>query len=135
MDDREPRAEIAGQDAGFKKVLIVDDILYVLKSISKILKEEGFFTLTATSGKDAIEKFTKYAPDLVTVDQKLPDMSGLQLVDRIYALSPAVPPRIIFISSVYDKEEIKEIMKHKIDDYLLKPFQKAKLIETVRRLI
>jgi two-component system, chemotaxis family, chemotaxis protein CheY len=121
--------------SAFKKVLIVDDILYVAKSITKILKDAGYFTFTALSGREALEKCKAYAPDLVTVDQKLPDMSGLQLAQKILALPSATPPRIIFISSVYEREEIEQIMKQGIDDYLLKPFTKAKLIETVKRLI
>jgi two-component system chemotaxis response regulator CheY len=121
--------------SAFKKVLIVDDILYVAKSITKILKDAGYFTLTALSGREALEKCKAYAPDLVTVDQKLPDMSGMQLAQKILALPSATPPRIIFISSVYEREEIEQIMKQGIDDYLLKPFTKAKLIETVKRLI
>jgi CheY-like chemotaxis protein len=131
-----PRTISKDIDPGsFKKILIVDDIMYVVKSLTRILRDEGYFILTATSGKEALGKFKAYSPDLVTIDQKLPDMTGLQLVDMILSLKSSRPPRIIFISSVYDRDEIKEIMKHGIDDYLLKPFQKAKLIETVRRLI
>jgi two-component system chemotaxis response regulator CheY len=123
------------ESPAFKKILIVDDILYVVRSITKILRDAGYSILTATTGKEALEKFKRHSPDLVTIDQKLPDMTGLQLVERIHALSPEIPPKIIFISSVYDREEIREIMKHKIGDYLLKPFQKAKLLEAVRKLI
>ena len=67
----------------FLKVLVVDDILYVVKSISRILQAEGFFVLTARSGREALQKFKEYSPDLVTVDQKLPDMTGQQLVEII----------------------------------------------------
>ena len=67
----------------FKKILVVDDIMYVVKSISRILRSQGYFVITAMTGKDALEKFDKYKPDLITVDQKLPDMSGLQLVGKI----------------------------------------------------
>ncbi len=124
----------ATQAAAFKKILIVDDIIYVVRSITKILKDEGYFILTATTGKEALEKFEKYSPDLVTIDQKLPDMTGRQLVERILGLA-GQRPKIIFISSVYEKDEIREILKGGVDDYLLKPFQKAKLIETVKRLL
>jgi CheY-like chemotaxis protein len=119
----------------FKKILVVDDILYVVKSLSKVLRDEGYFVLTALSGKEALEKFTEYSPDALTVDQRLPDMSGLQLVERIISLSGGKPPRIIFVSSVYDREEIAAIMKRGIDDYLMKPFTRAKLLETLEKLL
>jgi CheY-like chemotaxis protein len=122
-------------ERAFKKILVVDDILYVVKSLSKVLRDEGYFVLTALSGQEALEKFTEYSPDAITVDQRLPDMSGLQLVEKILAQSGAARPRIIFISSVYDREEIASIMKRGIDDYLMKPFTRAKLLETLGRLL
>jgi len=135
MDPLEDMTQDPPSETQVKKILVVDDIVYVLRSIARILRDEGYFILSALSGKEALEKFQKYSPDLITIDQKLPDMSGLQLVDRIYASGGNPRPRIIFISSVYDRSEIEQIMKHGIDDYLLKPFQKAKLVETVKRLI
>jgi CheY-like chemotaxis protein len=134
MDQSGPSPETPAIPA-FKKILVVDDIVYVVKSITKILRDEGYFILTATTGKEALDKYRKYSPELMTIDQKLPDMTGLQLVDAILSLKSDPPPKVIFISSVYDRKEIERIMKHKIDDYLLKPFQKSKLIEAVKRLI
>ena len=122
-------------ERAFKKILVVDDILYVVKSLSKVLRDEGYFVLTALSGGEALEKFAEYSPDAITVDQRLPDMSGLQLVEKILAQAGAARPRIIFISSVYDREEIASIMKRGIDDYLMKPFTRAKLLETLGRLL
>jgi DNA-binding response OmpR family regulator len=119
----------------FKKILVVDDILYVVKSLAKVLSDEGYFVLTALSGNEALEKFSEHCPDAVTVDQRLPDMSGIQLAERIISLSGDARPRIIFISSVYDREEIAGIMKRGIDDYLMKPFTRAKLLETLGRLL
>ena len=123
------------RERSFKKILVVDDIHYVVKSLAKVLSDEGYFVLTAMSGSEALEKFAEYSPDAITIDQKLPDMSGVQLVEKILALGAARPPRIIFISAVYDKEEIAHIMAHGVDDYLMKPFKKAKLLETLERLL
>jgi CheY-like chemotaxis protein len=135
MDESDNSGDMSFSASPFKKVLVVDDILYVVKSISKILQDEGYFVVTATTGKEAMFKCKQFAPNLVTIDQRLPDMTGLQLAEKISALAGIRRPKIVFISSVYDKEEIREIMSHKIDDYLLKPFKKAKLVETVMRLI
>jgi DNA-binding response OmpR family regulator len=120
---------------GFLKVLVVDDILYVAKSIWRILSNEGYFVLTARTGLEAVQKFTEYRPDLVTVDRKLPDMSGLQLVEKIRETDPEGKSRIIVISAVDDKHEIQAMLKHGIDDYLVKPFKKKRLIDTVKALL
>ncbi|MAG13366.1 MAG: hypothetical protein CMN78_02090 [Spirochaetales bacterium] len=125
----------AARDPRFKKVLVVDDITYVVRSIGRILEAEGYFVLTAKTGQEALDKFADYSPDLITVDQKLPDMTGLQLVGRIRRRSEGAKAKIVFISGVTDKSEIQSILLEEIDGYLVKPFKKARLIETVRALV
>jgi len=128
-------SNIPENEIHFKIILIIDDILYVLKSITTILKEEGYFVLTAKSGQEALGLLNKYSPDLVTIDMKLPDISGLQLLEKINKLELKKKPKIIFISANYDKDEIQNILKQNVSNYLLKPFKKSKLIEVVKELI
>jgi CheY-like chemotaxis protein len=123
------------EQKGFKKILVVDDITYVVKSISKILKGAGFFVITAMTGKEAVEKFLKYHPDLITVDQKLPDMSGIHLVEQIRKLEGGEEVKLIFISAVQEKEEIRSILHLKIDNYILKPFRKEILLDAVMKVL
>jgi two-component system, chemotaxis family, chemotaxis protein CheY len=118
-----------------KTILVIEDILYVLKSIENILKEEGYYILTAMNGKDALEMFKNYSPDLVTIDQKLPDTSGTKLLEEINKMNLNKKPKIIFISANYDKDEIQNILLHNVNNYLIKPFKKNKLVEVVKELI
>ncbi len=118
-----------------KKVLVVDDITYVIKSISEIFRSQNYFVFTAKNGKDAINLYKTYNPELITIDQKLPDMSGIQLVEEIRKLPGGDKTKIIFISAVHEKSEIKKILSMGIDNYILKPFRKQLLISTVRDLI
>ena len=118
-----------------KVILIVDDIVYIVKSIATILRNAGYYVITAQSGAEALLKFGSYMPDLITVDQKLPDMTGYQLVEKINKLNVEKKPKIIFISAVYDREEIKSILQLGIENYLLKPVTKTKLIETVNSVL
>jgi DNA-binding response OmpR family regulator len=137
-DDELPREDVEFKEAvkrDFKKILVVDDILYVVKSISKILKDEGYFVITAMTGVEAIEKFENYSPDLVTIDQNLPDMTGSDLVTRLRKQEGGNNVRIVFISAVYDKEIIKSILQLGVDNYLIKPFKKNKLTDAVRSLL
>lgn len=124
-----------GNRPDFLKILVVDDILYVVKSIGRVLSGEGYFVLTSRTGREALQKFKEYSPDLVTIDQKLPDMTGKQLVQMIRKIDTTGKARIIFISAVDDKQEIQSILQQGIDDYLVKPFKKNRLIETVKSLI
>lgn len=118
----------------FKKILVVDDILYVTKSISRTLKNEGYFVITALSADEAIQKIKKYSPDLITVDQKLTDMTGINLVKKLKS-ELEYSPRIIFITAIYDKIIVQDALKLGVDHYLIKPFKKNKLLETIEKLL
>lgn len=118
-----------------KKILIVDDLTYVVKTIERILLEQGYLVITAKTGFEALEKFGKYLPDLITVDQKLPDMTGTQLVEKIKNTEYGKNIKIIFISATSEISIQREILKMKINDYLIKPFEKSKLIATVKRVL
>lgn len=121
-------------DSDFKKILITEDITYVLKTLKRILSDEGYFVLTAKTGEEALSKFHKYSPDLMTIDQHLPDMPGLDLAEKIRQTN-SYDVKLVFISAVYDRDFIKSVLKSGINDYLIKPFQKKKLLETVKRLL
>jgi len=117
-----------------KKVLVVDDLLYVVKFISSILKKEGYSVITAMSGEEALQRFTRYSPDLITIDQNLPDMTGFELVLKLRQLNNGRNVKIIFISGVYEKDVIESILDLGISSFLLKPVKRNKLLETVQQL-
>lgn len=123
------------QGKRFKKILVVDDIMYVVRSISRILQSQGYFVITAMTGEDALKKFDSYKPDLITVDQMLPDMTGLQLVKKIKEHNGGKNAKVIFISAVQGKGEIKSIIDTGINNYILKPFKKENLIAAIKKLI
>lgn len=117
----------------FKKVLVIDDILYIVKSISRILKDEGYFVTTAMTAAEAINKIDSYTPTLITIDQNLTEVTGLELV-KVIRERCKHQPRIIFISAVYERDFIKKVLNSGIDHYLIKPFKKAKLLEVVNAI-
>ncbi len=132
---REENEKIKELYKDLKKILIVEDLTYVIKTIERILTEAGYFVLTAKDGEEAIEKFKNYSPHLITVDHKLPDMTGVQLVEQIRKIGSEVTPKIVFITAFDDVDTIRSIVKLGIDDFLIKPFQKNKLLETVKKTL
>ena len=64
-------------------VLIVDDDISVLRTFSKLLQKAGYVTETAETGKEAIEKISKRFYDVVLIDFLLPDMDGINLLEKI----------------------------------------------------
>ena len=67
-----------------KKILIVDDAMFMRKSIRKILSEGGYANVEeARDGDEAIAMFGEYSPDLVLLDITMPGRSGLEVLEEI----------------------------------------------------
>ena len=69
----------AKNNATDKKILIVDDEPFILKSLTFVLKKEGFWVDSATNGMEAKEKIQEVKPDIVFLDVMMPKMNGLEV--------------------------------------------------------
>lgn len=118
----------------FVKVLVVDDIFYVKKTISRILTEAGFFVLSAASSKEAIEKYSKYSPDLITVSHKLADMPGQRFVMNFKELYKDSNVKLLFISNRSEMDKVELLLSDYIDSFISKPIIKEELISVIKKL-
>jgi len=117
-----------------RTVLIVDDSEFIRALITMALSESGEYKIVgeAADGKTAIEMVTNLAPDVITLDNILPDMIGIDLVKELR--NKAIDTKIIMISSVEQKSIIDEGMKNGVNDYLIKPFTKEDILERLGKL-
>ena len=115
------------------KLLLVDDEPNVLYSLELGLAGEGTEILTARTGKEAVAKARDAAPDLVILDVRLPDMSGLDVFDAVRAFDPRLP--VVIITAHGTTETAIEAMKRGAFDYLLKPVDLHQLEEVVARAV
>jgi CheY-like chemotaxis protein len=74
-----------------ESLLVVDDDPYVLESIASLLQEYGYQVATCRSGFDALEKLKKSHFDVVVTDIKMPEITGIELLQRIHAGNGLVP--------------------------------------------
>lgn len=118
-----------------KKILVIDDITYIVKSLTKILTDANFIVYSALTGKDALTAFAQRKPDLVTIDNRLPDMSGTKVLRSIRSVKQVQQPKIIIISANYDKNMIEGTSKLGADAYLIKPVKKAVLLDKINELL
>ena len=117
------------------RVLVVDDELPVVQGISHIIKrdlgEEFEVAGSARSGKEAIEKAWSLAVDIVLLDVNMPGISGLEAAREICRRGP--PPAFVLVTA-YERFDIAlEAVQLGIVDYLLKPVQKDKLAQALRK--
>jgi two-component system nitrogen regulation response regulator GlnG len=115
------------------KLLIIDDESNLLYSLQTGLETDDLSVITAKTGKQGIALIAKAAPDVVIVDVRLPDMSGLEVFDKIKELAPRVP--VVIITAFAATETAIEAMKRGAFEYLLKPVDLHQLREVVARAL
>lgn len=73
------------------KILIVDDLQDMRSTLTKILRNEGYETVTANNGLNAIEIVRKEIPDVVVMDNKIPGMDGMETLKQMKEIAPTMP--------------------------------------------
>ena len=114
------------------KVLIVDDEPSIVNLIRMNLKLEGYDTVCAYSGREAVEAYASQKPDIVLLDIMLPDMDGYDVLRAIQELDRSAA--VIFITA-NDRRTSKILgLELGADDYITKPFDNKELVLRVKTL-
>jgi DNA-binding NtrC family response regulator len=109
-------------------LLVVDDEAGMLALIRRVAEGEGFEVLTCGGGREAIEVAAQRMPDLVLVDLRMPDVGGLDVVRAIRVADPHA--RVVLMTGHASIDTAVEAVKLGAADYLTKPFDRARLLET-----
>lgn len=116
-----------------KRVLIVDDSLYMRTMINAALVSAGYEVVgQAANGEAAIDMAMDLLPDLITLDNILPDMIGTDIL-RVLKADENIKSKIIMISAVGQDSVIEEGMRLGAAAYIVKPFTTEGLIEIVNK--
>lgn len=117
-----------------KKVVIVDDSLFMRQTIKNALNNSGKYTVIgeASTGDQGIEMSLDLQPDLITMDNILPDMLGIDIIKELR--KEDVGAKIIMVSAVGQDNIIQESKASGANDYLVKPFTNEILIERIDKL-
>lgn len=118
-----------------KKILVVDDTLFMVTMIEKALEAADYNVTTAFSGEDALEKIRSQHFDLILLDVIMPGMSGFELCEILrgdfrYNLIP-----IIIITGQAEEEDRLKGLELGADDYVVKPFVKRELLARVHNTL
>ena len=117
-----------------KRILLVDDEPLIIKGLKYTLEQEGYETLAAYDGEEALEVFFANTVDLVLLDVMLPKLDGIQVCQRIRESSNV--PIIMLTAKGEDLDKILGL-EYGADDYMTKPFNilevKARIKTILRR--
>ena len=110
------------------KILVIEDDQDILDVITILLRREGYYTLQASTGAQALEQIDQ-TPDLIILDVMLPDLDGVEVCRRIRETSLAP---VIFLTAKGGLQEKTEGLEAGGDDYLVKPFFQEELLARIR---
>ena len=117
--------------SGFS-VLVADDSPVYRKRVEQALSQESCSVMFANSGQQAIEIFEREHPSLVITDWVMPDLTGIELCQKIRAGAGSPYTYIIILTSNAEKENVVQGFSAGADDYLTKPFDRNELLARVR---
>lgn len=115
------------------RILVVDDEPIVCSSCRKTFEEEGYQVETALSGREGLKKARQGDFDVIVTDLKIPDINGLEVLERLKREQPHIP--VIMITGYASPETDTEAMKIGAFDYIAKPFSPDQLMDVIRTAI
>ncbi len=137
MDGKAVEEEAAAErteDAGKKRVLVVDDNGTMLRTMKAML-EDRYEIAVAISAAQAMTSIGKQRPDLILLDYEMPVCDGRMTLEMIRADEEMKDIPVIFLTAVNDRDNIEAVLKLKPAGYFLKPPVKDKLVAEIDRVL
>jgi DNA-binding response OmpR family regulator len=114
-------------------LLWVDDEIEQLRAHLLFLEKKGYEVVTVSNGTDAIEECASRSFDLVLLDEQMPGLSGLETLQRIKQLQPALP--VVMVTKSEEENIMEQAIGQKIADYLIKPVNPNQILLTLKKNI
>ncbi|MCX6225867.1 MAG: response regulator, partial [Bacteroidia bacterium] len=114
-------------------ILWADDEIDLLMPHIFLLQGKGFEVITANNGEDAIERVNEREFDLIFLDENMPGLTGLQVLNRIKAIRPNIP--VVMITKSEEEDIMDEAIGSKIADYLIKPVNPKQVLLTIKKFV
>ncbi len=116
-----------------KKIMIVEDDIFVMDIYRTKLSGEGFEVIEAENGVEAVKKIKGNIPDLILLDIIMPYMNGLEFLEEIRKEEKYEKIPVILLTNLSQREEIESGMKLGASDYLIKShFTPSEVLEKVK---
>lgn len=115
------------------KVLVVDDKQMMRDSVGATLQRAGYTVVVASNGKDAVAKLARHQPAVVVTDLKMPEMTGLELLQHLNEADSDLP--VVLMTAYGTVGDAVEAMKRGAFDFVQKPFEGDQLLVVVKRAV
>lgn len=115
------------------KIVVADDEPRIRKMICRLLTDEGYEVVPVENGREAVEAFLSFQPDVILLDQQMPVMTGVEALEEIKRISPNQV--VLFVTAFGSISLAVDAVKKGAYDFIEKPFDNDKLLLTVSRAI
>ena len=116
-------------------VLIIEDYDLNLKLFNDLLEAFGYRTVKTKDGRQALPLAREHTPDLILVDIQLPEVSGLEITDRLKKDPALKAIPVVAVTAFAMRGDEQKILAAGCDAYLSKPISVTTFLETIRRFI
>lgn len=115
---------------GVVSFLVVDDAIFMRTILKQMLTEAKFNVVgEAGNGVQAVEMAEVLKPDIVILDITMPEMDGIEAIEKILEVSPN--SKIIMCSAMGQHARVVEAIKKGAKDFIVKPFEKARVLQAI----
>jgi two-component system alkaline phosphatase synthesis response regulator PhoP len=118
-----------------KRILVVEDEQDIAQLVQHYLQKEGFRSVTAMNGIEALKKVKEEQPDLIVLDLMLPEMDGLEVCKRVRSAPETAMLPIIMLTAKAEESDTIVGLELGADDYVTKPFSPKALVARVKALL
>jgi len=118
-----------------EKILIVEDEKDIVKMLEYNLRKEGYVSLSARSGEDAVKTAGKESPDLILLDLMLPGIDGLEVCKTLKLGQKTAAIPIIMLTAKSQESDKIVGLELGADDYVTKPFSPRELIARIKAVL
>lgn len=118
-----------------ESILIVDDEEDILELVKYNLEREGYTTICALTGEEALRMATEIQPDLIVLDLMLPGMDGLELTRILRTKNSTTHIPIVMLTAKGEESDIVAGLELGANDYMSKPFSPRELVARVRAIL
>lgn len=117
------------------KILFVDDEADMVSTVECRLKWSGFDVVTASNGKEGLDKAVSEKPNLILLDTNMPVMNGYEMLEQLRKNPQLKDVPVIMLTAMCEAQDIRKASSYGIADYITKPFDFTVLMEKITNIL
>jgi two-component system chemotaxis response regulator CheY len=130
----QPEPETGVRKEAMQKIIITDDAMFMRVTLKNILTSNGYFDIAeAVNGQEAVDLCSELQPALVLLDITMPVLDGISAARLINQRCPKTS--IVMCTAMSQKDMVMEAIKAGAKDFIIKPFQPDRVIESVQKIV